>query len=133
VLSLLSVSPACDAAPAPGSAAVFLTCACCGHAVLWCAVQNGRVAATPRQLEAMIRISEALARMHLRTEVRGRLRHQSSTHLRPIHQSSLVSCTCSAHSAAEVIGSVLMYPLCVAAVLLSGDGGRRAQRLQAVV
>jgi hypothetical protein len=32
-------------------------------------MQNGRVAATPRQLEAMIRISEALARMHLRTEV----------------------------------------------------------------
>lgn len=31
--------------------------------------QAGRVAATPRQLEAMIRISEALARMHLRTEV----------------------------------------------------------------
>lgn len=31
--------------------------------------KNGRVAATPRQLEAMIRISEALARMHLRNQV----------------------------------------------------------------
>uniref|UniRef100_A0A383VUH6 DNA replication licensing factor MCM4 n=1 Tax=Tetradesmus obliquus TaxID=3088 RepID=A0A383VUH6_TETOB len=30
---------------------------------------SGRVSATPRQLEAMIRMSEALARMHLRTEV----------------------------------------------------------------
>lgn len=35
-------------------------------------LQNGRVAATPRQLEAMIRISEALARMHLRNQVGGR-------------------------------------------------------------
>lgn len=54
---------------------------CCCNLCLSCAVpvlplaraclalQNGRVAATPRQLEAMIRISEALARMHLRTEV----------------------------------------------------------------
>eukprot|EP00878_Enallax_costatus_P013418 GHUV01014031.1.p1 GENE.GHUV01014031.1~~GHUV01014031.1.p1 ORF type:complete len:879 (+),score=279.82 GHUV01014031.1:392-3028(+) len=31
---------------------------------------EGRVSATPRQLEAMIRISEALARMHLRDQVR---------------------------------------------------------------
>eukprot|EP00879_Flechtneria_rotunda_P030604 GHRR01033262.1.p2 GENE.GHRR01033262.1~~GHRR01033262.1.p2 ORF type:complete len:249 (+),score=72.82 GHRR01033262.1:50-748(+) len=30
---------------------------------------DGRVSATPRQLEAMIRISESLARMHLRQEV----------------------------------------------------------------
>lgn len=33
-------------------------------------LQAGRVSATPRQLEAMIRISEALARMHLRDMVR---------------------------------------------------------------
>lgn len=44
--------------------------ACCSFACY--AMQNGRVAATPRQLEAMIRISEALARMHLRTEVGAR-------------------------------------------------------------
>jgi hypothetical protein len=43
----------------------------CVHALLlWAALQSGRVSATPRQLEAMIRMSEALARMHLRNEVR---------------------------------------------------------------
>jgi DNA replicative helicase MCM subunit Mcm2 (Cdc46/Mcm family) len=52
-------------------------------------LQSGRVAATPRQLEAMIRISEALARMHLRTEV--------SASLRP-----------DAHSAAHTITSAII-------------------------
>lgn len=53
---------------------LFLYCPCVASVL-----QNGRVAATPRQLEAMIRISEALARMHLRTEVGTKLGPHSRT------------------------------------------------------
>lgn len=54
---------------APNMLLTGLYCATCCMPRPFCRPQSGRVSATPRQLEAMIRMSEALARMHLRTEV----------------------------------------------------------------